>query len=67
MSALFVPIDEHFDLDFVRVHANDAPFKVLCGNLYVVAELKLRPRNVVSSHKTILHPRLAVACKADVF
>lgn len=54
MATLVLAVDEHFDLDVVRVHADDTPRAVLPWYADVVPEFKLRPRSIVSCHEAIL-------------
>lgn len=50
VPALVLTVDEHRNLDGVRMDADDPSLKVLAGNAHVVAELQLGPGNVVPCH-----------------
>ena len=49
MAALVLAVYEYFDLDSMRMHANDAALKLVARNANAIAKLQLR-RWVVMCH-----------------
>jgi hypothetical protein len=50
VPALIFTVDEHLDLDLVRMDADDAALKAFARDADVVAEFQLCPRDVVPCH-----------------
>jgi hypothetical protein len=50
VPALVLAVYEHFDLDSMRMHADDATLELLARNANAIAELQLRGR-VVMCHR----------------